>query len=206
MKKFSYAILLAIMFVACNQSPEKKAEALIKDDLKKLLYKPETYKPVETKVDTAFAPYDNPALFEEMSALIKLSSEFSELNEEMKNAKSSMAIWGDGRSAFDKNCYQEAVDKYNMANASFEKLVVKGKKIKENLFSMLQGEKQFIGYKAFHNYRADNNAGNTLIGNMVYFIDKDFKEIQYALELEEYNKLHDYIGRFVDEYLSEEEK
>lgn len=61
MKKFFYLALVAIVVVACGQSQEQKAESLIKEELKKSLYKPETYKPIETKVDSAFAPYDDPA-------------------------------------------------------------------------------------------------------------------------------------------------
>ena len=56
MKKIFYLALVAIVMVACGQSQEQKAEYLIKESLKKSLYKPETYKPVETKVDSAFAP------------------------------------------------------------------------------------------------------------------------------------------------------
>ena len=60
MKKVLYLILVLIVLAACSQSPEQKAEVLIKDSLKKSLYKPDTYKPVDTKVDSAFTPYDDP--------------------------------------------------------------------------------------------------------------------------------------------------
>lgn len=63
MKKFFYFAFSTLVLVACSQSQEQKAEVLIKESLKKSLYKPETYKPVETKVDSAFAPYDDPAFF-----------------------------------------------------------------------------------------------------------------------------------------------
>ena len=75
MKKFIYLSFLTLVLVACSQSQEKKAEALIKESLKKSLYKPETYKPVETKVDSAFAPYDDPAFFEELAELEKMKAE-----------------------------------------------------------------------------------------------------------------------------------
>jgi hypothetical protein len=77
--------------------------------LKKSLYKPETYKPVETKVDSAFAPYDDPAFFEELAELGKMNSEYEDLEEKAKRAKSSMAIWsGPYQTAFGRNEYQEA--------------------------------------------------------------------------------------------------
>ena len=192
--------------VACGQSQEQKAEALIKESLKKSLYKPETYKPVETKVDSAFAPYDDPAFFEELAELGKMNNEYAELEEKAKRAKSSMSIWsGPYQSAFGRNEYQEAKEEYEEANAKIEKLKTKGRKQYEKVAKMLQGERKFIGYKAVHNYRADNNAGNTLIGNSIFFIDKNFTEIRYSLEVEEYNQIQEVISQFKEQIEEEEE-
>ena len=69
---------------------------------------------------------------------------------------------------------------------------------------MLHANRTFIGYKAIHNYRADNNAGNTLIGNSVFFIDKDFKEVLFALEVEEYNQIQEGIKNFKEQLEGEE--
>ena len=60
MNKIFYLVLFAMVMVSCSKSKEQKAEALVKESVKKVLFKPETYKPVETKVDSAFAPYDDP--------------------------------------------------------------------------------------------------------------------------------------------------
>ena len=196
MKKILSSIFVAIVMVSCNQSPEQKAESLIKESLKKSLYKPETYKPVETKVDSAFAPYDDPVFFEELAELGKMNSEYEELEEKAKLAKSSMAIWsGPYQSAFGKNEYQEAKKEYDEVNDKIEKIKEKGIKQYEKVIKMIQGKRVFIGYKAVHNYRADNNAGNTLIGNTIFFIDKNFEEITYSIEVEEYNQVQKAISQ-----------
>lgn len=206
MKKIFYLALIAVIMVACGQSQEQKAEALIKESLKKSLYKPETYKPVETKVDSAFAPYDDPAFFKELAELGKMNNEYAELEEKAKRAKSSMSIWsGPYQSTFGRNEYQEAKEEYEEANAKIEKLKTKGRKQYEKVAKMLQGERKFIGYKAVHNYRADNNAGNTLIGNTIFFIDENFTEIRYSLEVEEYNQLQEAISQFKEQIEEEEE-
>ena len=200
MKKIFYMALVAIMMVACSQSKEQKAEALIKETLKKSLYKPETYKPIETKVDSAFTPYDDPEFFKELAELGKMNSEYKDLEEEAKHAKSSMSIWsGPYMSAYGRNEYQEAKADYEEANAKIEKLKKKGRKQYEKVANMLQGNQEFIGYKAVHNYRADNNAGNTLIGNAIFFIDKNFKEITYSMEVEEYNQVQEAINQLIEE-------
>ena len=194
MKNYWYLVLLAVIVVACGQSQEQKAEALIKESLKKTLYKPDTYKPVETKVDSVFAPYDDPAFFEELAKMGKMNSEYVDLEEKAKRAKSSMSIWsGPYQTSYGKNQYQEAKEEYDEANTKIEKLIVKGRKQYEKIASMLQGSRKFIGYKAVHNYRADNNAGNTLIGNTIFFIDKNFEEVTYSMEVEEYNQVQETI-------------
>lgn len=206
MKKFFYLAFGALVLVACSQSQEQKAEVLIKESLKKSLYKPETYKPVETKMDSAFAPYDDPAFFEELAELGKMNSEYEELEEKAKRAKSSMAIWsGPYQTAYGRNEYQEAKEEYDEANAKIDKLKTKGKKQYEKVVSMLQGERKFIGYKALHNYRADNNAGNTLIGNTIFFIDENFTEVQYSMETEEYYQVQNAISQFKEQIEETEE-
>lgn len=206
MKKIFYLALVAIVIVACKQSQEQKAEYLIKESLKKSLYKPETYKPVETKVDSAFAPYDDPAFFEELAELGEMNSEYEELESKAKHAKSSMAIWsGPYMSAYGRNEYQEAKSDYEEANAKLEKLKTKGRKQFKKIANMLQVSNKFIGYKAVHNYRADNNAGNTLIGNTIFFIDKNFEEITYSMEVDEYNQVQEAISSFKEQIEEEGE-
>lgn len=205
MKKL-YLAILTLILIACSQSQEQKAEELIKENLKKSLYKPETYKPVDTKVDSAYAPYDDPMFFKELAELGNITSEYEELEEKAKNSKSSMAIWsGPYQSAFGKNQYQEAKKEYDEANAKMEKLKTKGRKQYEKVVSMLQSERKFIGYKALHNYRADNNAGNTLIGNTIFFIDENFSEVQYSMEAEEYNQVQNAISLFKEQIEEVEE-
>ena len=200
MKKFFYLALVAVLMTACAQSLEQKAEALIKESLKKSLYKPETYKPVETKVDSAFAPYDDPKFFAELVEFGKTNSEYENLEFKAKQAKSSMSIWsGPYQTAFGKNQYEEAKAEYEEASAEIEKIMKKGKKQFDRIVRMVKESRKFIGYKAVHNYRAENNAGNNLIGNTIFFINKDFKEITCSMEVEEYNKVQEDINDFIEQ-------
>lgn len=206
MKKIFLLTTVAIVLIACGKSQEQKAEALIKESLKKSLYKPETYKPVETQVDSAFAPYDDPTFFHELNELGKLNAEYEELESKAKHAKSSMAIWsGPYQTSFEKNQYQEAKSDYDEANSNIEKLSVKGRKQYEKVVSMLQEKPSFIGFKAMHNYRADNNAGSTLIGNAIFFIDKNFEKVIFSMEIEEYNQVQEAISEFKEQIEEEDE-
>lgn len=198
--KFFYMSLMAIVMVSCGQSQEQKAEALIKKSLKRSLYKPETYKPVDTKVDSAFAPFDDPMFFEELAEFGKMNSMYDELEFKAKRAKSSMSIWSSPyQSPFGRNEYQEAKSDYEEANAKIEKLKRKLRKQYEIVVNMMQGSRKFIGYKAVHNYRADNNAGNTLIGNTIFFINKNFDEVIYSMDVKEYNQVQEAISQFKEQ-------
>lgn len=201
MKKLFLGIFALVLFSAC-QSNEQKADTLIKDVVKKSLYKPETYKPIETKVDSAFAPFDDPEFFLVLADYGNLFMKYEEVEMKAKNAKSSMAIHsGSYQSEFDKNEYQDAKEEYEKYSAQMENMQAKGSKIMQKIDNMAKSERKFIGFKAFHNFRADNNAGQTLIGNAVFFIDKDFKEITYSLELDEYNEIMKYIKEFQENYV-----
>lgn len=188
MKKIIYLFLLATVVVACSKTPEQKAEAIIKEELKKSLYKPDTYKPIDTKVDSAFAPYDDAELFNLLTEYGELNRNFEILEAEARSEKSSMALWNDPyMSEYSRNEYQEAKEKYDEANAKIEIIREKGIKIAEKIKAKLEEGRKFIGYKVEHNYRADNNAGNTMIGDDIFFFDKNMEKIVFAVTTEGYN-------------------
>ena len=135
-----------------------------------------------------------------------MNSEYADLEKKAKLAKTSMSIWsGPYQTSFGRDQYQDAKEEYDEANAKIEKLKTKGRKQYEKVANMLQGNRKFIGFKAVHNYRADNNAGNTLIGNTIFFIDKNFEEVTYSMEVEEYNQVQETIKQFQDQLEEGEE-
>ena len=84
MKRFIFIFSVALLFVSCGQSPEDKANALIKAELRKTLFKPDTYKPIETKLDSAFAPFDDPNLYKIMGDLAKMAAELEGLDYQLR--------------------------------------------------------------------------------------------------------------------------
>lgn len=189
MKRILLGTALVMLFASCGKSPEDKANALIEEDIKKALYHPETYDPTETQVDSAFAPFDDPAFYEKTVQLCKLGMSIDEYDRNMKSAKSSMSIWsGPYQSAFGRNEYQEAKDKYNDNAQNKKNAENKAKKLADELKTILGKEPQFIGFKARHRYRANNNAGQTVFGEMKYLFDKDMNNIvaTYDMDDDEY--------------------
>lgn len=189
MKRILLGTLLVALFVSCSKSLEDKANALIEEDIKKVLYHPDTYDPAETQVDSAFTPFDDPVFYEKTMHLYKLGMSIDECDRKMKNAKSSMSIWsGPYQSSFGRNEYQEAKDEYDENAKNKKNAEVKARKIADELKIMLDEGQHFIGFKARHRYRANNNAGQTIFGEMKYLFDKNMKRIviSYDMDGEEY--------------------
>lgn len=189
MKRILLGLLLVTSFVSCNKSPEEKANILIEEDIKKVLYHPETYDPVETQVDSAFTPFDDPVFYKKAVQLCKLGMSIDECDRNMKQAKSSMSMWsGPYQSAFGQNEYQEAKDEYDENERNKKSLEIKAQKLVNELKAMLDKEQQFIGFKARHRYRANNNAGQTSFGEIGYLFDKNMSGIvaSYDMDSEEY--------------------
>jgi len=201
MKKILCFALMAMLVAACS-TPEKKAEALIKDYLKLSLLKPETYKPVKTILREANSPNDDLDLLKEVKQLQDIAMKYDLAEDEVRRAKNLMALSsGPYQSAFAKNNYEEAKEDFDKANAKIEELRTKGKKMYDDVVTKLKSTPELVGYKALHNFRADDNNGNTYIGNVVAFFDKDMERVTYVFEMDEYDALQKYIK---EEILKEE--
>lgn len=189
MRKIILGALLVTLFASCSKSLEDKANTLIEEDIKKTLYHPETYDPAETRIDSAFTPFDDPAFYEKTIQLCKLGMYIDEYDRKMKSAKSSMSIWsGPYQSAYGRNEYQEAKDEYDENVQNKKNAEKKAKKLANELKTMLDKEQLFIGFKARHRFRANNNAGQIIFGEMKYLFDKDMNKIiaSYDMDDDEY--------------------
>lgn len=189
MKRVLFMVAATLLLASCVKTPEQKAEALIKEHLQKSLYHPDTYAPSETQVDSAFAPYDDPEFYEKTLKFAKLGVAITKFDSEASSEKSSMAIWsGPYQTSFGRNNYREAKDKYDVAISKLKKAKEEAAALSEELKKMKEQKETFIGFIATHSYRANNNAGQTVSGNMEFLFDKDMKEIvaAYDMDSEEY--------------------
>lgn len=145
--------------------------------VKESLYLFNSYDPIRTIVDSAFAPMDNPAFFEKTLKLYELGVEMEDCDHEMKLAKSSMMIWSGSWDAYSKNEYNQSKEEYENYVAKMETLQKKGEKLGEELKGIAEQGRSFIGWKVTHSYRVQNNAGQTLIGETVFILDPDMTQV-----------------------------
>lgn len=180
------------MFAACASSPEDKANAMIQESMKKTLFFPESYKPVSTVVDSAFAPYDDPAFYEKTLRVVKLGVALQKLEEKAKWAKREVGMYTDNLrimySNADKVRLNQAKEEYQKYVNEIDKITKKAQKLGQELKAEMEKKPQFIGFKAKHTYNAQNNAGQTIGGSAVFIFNKDMNQIigGYDTDTDEY--------------------
>ena len=201
MKNLLFLVTVIAVFASCNNSPESKANDLIKEEMKKSLYHVDSYDPVETIVDSAFSPKDDPELIGLLTDAADLGREDESYESKAKRAKSSMAIWsGPYQSEYDRVRYNEEKQEYEEAYAKAEKIKEKGKKMYADICSKLSAQPKFIGFKAIHKYRAQNNAGQTVFGNTVFIIDDKFEKVLISYDEEDYKEIQEAFEQILEEF------
>lgn len=201
MKNLSFWGAIVALLVSCTQTPEEKANVLIKERVKSQLFHPETYDPVETIVDSAFMPFDEPAFYKKIALLCTTYSEIEKCESKVKDAKSSMNYWDDPfSSSFGRNKYKEAKEEYEEALANLEEVNNNVNNMLEDIKQYMQKEKHFIGYKVKHRYRASTNSGNTVFGATEFLINQDFTRIVYEQDMDglEYQTVHLIIENIIN--------
>lgn len=190
MKKFYVAVIICCLAASCASSPEKKAEKLVKEEILKTLYIPESYEAVNTRVDSAFSPYADPAI---LSALIECSDKLKELDlleREMAMEKSSMSIWTNPyMSSYARNEYNEAKNNYEKTKLKYDRLKKQIDDFVNELKNRQKEEPSFIGYLVIHSFRASNNAGDKLLDAFYFIVDKDFSKVLYMWSADDQKKI-----------------
>lgn len=201
MKKYMYFLIGAsIVMTSCTKTLEQKAEALVHDRVKSFLILPDSYDPVETTVDSAFTPFDDPVFYTKCAKWAENANRISEYQKEAKDAKDDMSIWSDSYSRLGINRHNEAKEKYEEASSKLQKAEELADNMLLEIYAYMCKEKEFIGFKAKHRYRASSNSGIVSFGAMEFLIDKDMTKIieQYDMDSDEYKAVQ-YIYDFVKE-------
>ncbi len=170
--------ILSLFASSCSKSPEKKAEALIKDAVAKNLVLPDTYQPVETTLDSAFTPYHDPKAVSAFLDLFQTEQKREVVEEQMKRAKSQMALWnGPYMTSYGREQYQQAKDEYESYQQTYEILSNNYEQILVGIGDLFNKEPEFIGYRAHHRFRANNNEGATMLSGYYFLLDKDLTKV-----------------------------
>ena len=203
MKKLLYLVIIALALTACT-SKERKAEILIKEKMLKTLYNAESYDPVETVVDSAFTPFDDPKFYEKTLAIAEIGWEMERYESEAKSAERQIALYQDllriSYSNSNKLSLNQAQEEYDNILAKKSEAEEKAKDLAEQLKADLQQKPLFIGFKSRHRYRAKDNEGNTFMGEAKFLFDKDITQIVCVWDMDgyEYKQVQD-LYKYIQE-------
>lgn len=185
MKKILWIMIAAIGLTACGKTNEEKANELIKKEMNKVIVNIDTYEPIETIVDSAFAPTMTPEFFSLLEGLPAQMRKYLSLQSGVSEAQRLMSIYERPYSAHDRVMYNQYKEQYESALRQLEELESKLKTINENVEKLNQEEPVFNGYRVNHQYRYTKEDGNKAIGKYIFLVNKDFSAIQAKLDMED---------------------
>lgn len=183
------AMIVVTLLASCNQSPQEKAEALVADALKTMLYVPESYEPVATLIDSAFAASSSPYYLDRLAEIISLTTEIEEVKQDVSSSKSSMLMYkrGSQYSEYQRNEYKESKAEHERHAARLDKLTTQMDGLRAKLDSMTtDGLREFVGYKVYHRYRANGRFDlMTFMSDMIFLVDKDMTYVMAAYDVDD---------------------
>lgn len=209
MKQILAISLIAMLLFSCSKSREEIANELIKDYMQKSLVDPRSYEPIETIVDSAFLPLDNPKLFENIESLAEIGNKISMSERMMNHAESSISIFsGRYQSDISRTMRKQAEADYNKAKNEYEYYADEMMEKTEVFFDLVSIPQKHVGYKATHRFRSKNNAGQVDITTGFYLFDEKMEKILYACEKKDYDEMIqgvEYLKKKVEQAKSNKE-
>lgn len=195
MKKILTLAALLLSTAACKQSytptVQERAEALMSDEVKKALLLPDSYDPVETKVDSAFAPLCDPKFVSVVLEIQSLDKSLSSLEFQLSYKPSVLSLFGDDES-YDKRTKKEYDDE-KAKHPEYDALNAKIKTMSEHLLDTMQKEPEFIGYIVCHRFRAKDNDDRVFMDDIFCLTDKELKTVVAKWTPSEMKKFLSYI-------------
>ena len=179
MRHLFHILACLLLFVGC-QSKEDKANKLIDEYMFKHLHDYKSYEVVETTIDTL---YNSPLTDLECINLAISANEHLEkcvdYSGDAERDDRSMDIWSGGWSSTSRSEYKKAYKSWLTHKIGETQERIEYLKELKSIFKKaesLSGKEQ-IGWIASHTFRSNTLAGNSSLGNYMFFIDKDFKTI-----------------------------
>ena len=194
MKKQHFILGFIASFIcilaSCSKSPEQKVKDLVENEIKKHLYIPESYDLADVKIDSAFAPYDDPKFIELVKDLLTKTQEVEDAENAVKRAKSSVSRWSDHPfpDSYSRNSLNEARSDLKEAQTKEEKAMSAARKLGDKMKEQMDKSPKFIGFKASILYRAKNNYGNIVMESVFAVFDENIENITYMLDGNDYEQ------------------
>lgn len=186
MKKFFLLLSIFFILTSCGKSDEERINDLVGEATKATLYIPESYDPVSTQCDTLGRNIINPANIKKSAKIISLVREAQSTQRQIDYDLEQRDYW-QGKYG---NFYNDYSKKAQSGEEKRDKLKSQAMKLFAELLKDYNTRKGFYGYIVEHKFRAKNNMGNVMFGDVIYILNKDKTEIVAAYDTSD----DDFVG------------
>ena len=181
-------LLLGIFFIltSCGKSDEEKLHDLIGEATKASLYIPESYDPVSIQCDTLGRNIITPAYIKKSAKIISLVREAQstqrQIERDLEQRDYCQGKYGD--------FYNDYSKKVRSGEEKRDELKTQAMELFAELLKDYNAERGFYGFIVEHKFRAKNNMGNVLFGDVIYILNKEKTEILAAYDTSD----DDFVG------------
>ncbi len=190
MKPICWILALLPFLYGCTQTKERKAAQIAKSELLKVLYYPDSYQAVETKVDSAYTSvYTDREVLGSAHDLIELNADSKRklLRRQYNLAKSLVASFSNSRNTYAQEQYRQAKEQMEDYARQLEALDEEERAKIQTLLDCVDAvvEHQFCGWYIYHRFRCSDGSGDQWIGDVVILVDENMEEVKWCHMLEE---------------------
>lgn len=164
-------ILISFFCFSCSKTKDEKIQEIVNNSIKNDLFFPESYDPIEVKIDSVFDNMLSPENIEMAHRIIRIDNEIKALNDDIEYEREILGIYNNSW-----------LFKHEIAQSKRKIQKLEDNRTeKENqlmqLFNSLQEQywrrKEFTGYCAKQKFRAKNNDNQICIGQYAVYIDTE---------------------------------
>lgn len=178
MKKLVLLLSILLMLTSCGKSDEEKLNELVADATKASLYIPESYDPVSTDCDTLGVDIINQTNIKKSAKIISLVREAQSVQRQIERDAEQRDYWRGKYGEF----YSDYSKKVQRGEEKRDGLKAQANKLFAELLEDYNSNREFCGYIVEHKFRAKNNMGNVVFGDVIYLLDKDKSKIVAAYD------------------------
>ena len=185
MKNLLIIIVVAICLTACGDSKEVKAEKLAKKALNSVIVNMDTYEPIETKIDSAFAPLSSPEVFRFYEQLPDQMRLFFDYQDEAKRLKTTIDLQEELDLSLGRNIYNQNKEDYENALKKIKEYDEKMEAFVKDMNQKAKEKPVFNGYRVKHTYRYVTKEGDKTIGHCLFLMNKDLTKVESMIDLDD---------------------
>lgn len=194
MKAKLLIIFLSLLCFSCTKTKEERIQALVDQSVKNTLLFPESYDPIEIRIDSVFDNMLSDKNIKTACEIIKICEEIDAINSEIEHTNKLIQIYSD---AANPEFYSSTLRGLKKDLKKLKSDYVEQEKKFMQLLNSLQEQywqrKAFTGYSAIQKFRAKNNDNDVVMSSYILSIDAETTQCLACYDISN-NDVLTYLG------------